>query len=256
MIKEKNILLLLLFSTVFSVASAQTIVLNELMSKNQTTIADNYGEFDDWIEITNVSQSDVYLAGYYLSDDISSPFKYSFPDSVIQPGEFLIVWADDNPAQGPMHANFKLSSSGEQLFLIYTTILVDNVSFPALEADTSYGRWPDPSGGWRSFSLPTPGGPNDPGTGIATEEPEDMLRLSIPNPLRASCCTVTIVGKPGSARLDLFDIRGRFVQNMFNGQIGPVEDLSWDVSALQTGIYLLRLTQDQNSFCQRITIVR
>ena len=256
MIKENRILILLLISALFSVVSAQTIVLNEVMSNNQTTVADNYGEFDDWIEITNISQSDVHLAGYHLTDDISSPFKFSFPDSVIQPGEFIIVWADDDPSQGSMHANFKLSSSGEQLFLLYSSLLVDNVSFPALEEDASYGRWPEPSGEWISLSVPTPGEPNNPGSGSEPEEPEDVFRLSIPNPLSSLNCTVCILGKPGIARLDLFDISGRFVQTLYNDHVSSTEEFSWDFSALQTGVYLLRLTQDQNSFCQRITIVR
>jgi hypothetical protein len=39
------------------------IVINELMPVNSTTVADNYGEFDDWIELYNLSSSTVDLSG-------------------------------------------------------------------------------------------------------------------------------------------------------------------------------------------------
>jgi len=96
------------------------LVINELMAKNDTTIADNYGEFDDWIEISNTGTSDINLSGYYLTDDVEDPFVFAFPDTVISPREYFIIWADDNPEQGSMHADFKLSSSGESLFLLYS----------------------------------------------------------------------------------------------------------------------------------------
>ncbi|RKZ05362.1 hypothetical protein DRQ25_16285, partial [Candidatus Fermentibacteria bacterium] len=72
------------------------LVLNELMAENDTTIADNYGEYDDWIEITNTGPNDINLSGYYLTDDAADPFKFAFPDTVIHPGDYFIVWADDD----------------------------------------------------------------------------------------------------------------------------------------------------------------
>ncbi|RKZ10792.1 hypothetical protein DRQ25_01865, partial [Candidatus Fermentibacteria bacterium] len=72
------------------------LALNELMAKNDTTISDNYGEYDDWIEITNTGSNDINLSGYYLTDDAADPFKFAFPDTVIHPGDYFIVWADDD----------------------------------------------------------------------------------------------------------------------------------------------------------------
>ena len=58
--------------------------------------ADEYGEYDDWIEIYNKGSNSINLNNYYLSDDISNLTKYIFPDYILGPNEYFIVWADDD----------------------------------------------------------------------------------------------------------------------------------------------------------------
>lgn len=230
------------------------IVLNELMAKNDTTIADNYGDFDDWIEIANNGPVDVNLSGYYLSDDTENPFIFAFPDTVIQPGDYFIVWADDEPFQGPMHAEFKLSSSGESLCLQYSLLLVDQVTFPELEEDISYGRWPDGTGPWEVLSVASPGATNQDGGGI---EPHNGHRLQIllPNPIYCNE-VVTILGKPGLIKLEVYDLAGRLVDSPFLGEVVGSHSFSWDTSSLTTGVYFLRLTQSDEMMVQKVTVIR
>jgi len=85
-----------------AVISHSSLTLNELMARNDTTIADNYAEFDDWIEITNSGPTDINLSGHYLTDDLGDPFKFAFPDTIMYPGDHFIVWVDDQSWQGPM----------------------------------------------------------------------------------------------------------------------------------------------------------
>ena len=49
--------------------SAQALVITELMASNATTIADNDGDYSDWVEIFNNSASVANLGGMYLTDD-------------------------------------------------------------------------------------------------------------------------------------------------------------------------------------------
>lgn len=232
-----------------------TLVLNELMAKNETTIADNYGEFDDWIEITNTGSSDINLSGYYLSDDVEDPFVFAFPDTVIGPGEYFIIWADDDTEQGSMHADFKLSSSGESLFLLNSLILVDCVTFPELDEDVSFGRWPDGSGEWEILAVATPCAHNEGGgTGIESQE-SSMMQLLMENPFR-SAGIVNLRGNSGFAQLDVFDLNGRLVDSPFQGVVISSEFFSWDTSALTTGIYLLRFTQENQTVTRRITVLK
>ncbi len=227
------------------------VVLNELMAKNDTTVADNYGDFDDWIEIANRGSTGVNLSGYYLSDNTENPFLFAFPDTVIQPGDHFIVWADNEPFQGPMHAEFNLNSSGESLYLQYSLLLVDQVTFPELEENISYGRWPDKEGQWKALSVPSPGATNqDDDTG--PQEPR--LQIQLPNPVYCNEI-VTILGKPGLIKLEVYDLAGRLVDAPFLGEVVGSHSFSWDSSSLTTGIYFLRLTQSDETMVQKITVI-
>ncbi len=227
--------------------------LNELMAKNDTTICDNYGEYDDWIEITNTGSAGVNLSGYYLTDDILEPFKFAFPDTVIQPGEYFIIWADDEPWQGSMHADFKLSADGEEVYLLYSLLLVDEVVYPELEADISYGRWPDGSGLWEILSVATPGAPNEGGTGISSPDLFELGVLSS-NPFPGSG-VLTIQGGCGLVRLDVYDLSGRLVDTPFEGELFDSVSFTWDASSLSAGIYFLRLSRGDETLTRKITLI-
>ncbi len=229
------------------------LALNELMAINDTTIADNYGEFDDWIEITNSGSSSINLSNHFLTDDISEPFKFAFPDTVINPGEYFIVWADDDPGQGSMHADFKLTSAGEEVFLLYSLMVIDDVEFPPLQTDVSYGRWPDATGAWEILSIATPGAQNQGGTGISGPD-ELILGISAPNPI-CSHGLISIQGVRGIVRLDVYDLSGRLVDTPFEDEIVNSESFSWDASSLSTGVYFLRLTQGENTVIRKVTVL-
>jgi hypothetical protein len=88
----------------------------------------------------------------------------------IQPGQHLLFWADDDDvAQGPRHTNFKLDNDGEYVGLYDRdgTTLIDGRAFGPLSDDTSYGRSPDGSSNWITFSggAATPGYQNPGGDG-------------------------------------------------------------------------------------------
>lgn len=77
------------------------------------------------------------------------------------------------PDQTEFHTNFRISTSGETLFLSDATgLLVDSLLLPPLPADISYGHSPDGSTTLRYFNLPTPGGPNGSGVTVLTPAPE------------------------------------------------------------------------------------
>jgi CotH kinase protein/Lamin Tail Domain len=150
----------------YSEAASSPIVFNELMARNKATIADPQGEYDDWIELKNISSDSVDLGGMYLSDNPEHPLKWKFPEgTVIEPGEYLLVWADEDGGDEPgLHANFKLASEGETIWLFDTIesrhALLDSVTFVDLEEDQSCGRYPDGEGPMRALAAPSPVGAN------------------------------------------------------------------------------------------------
>ncbi|MCB9367432.1 MAG: CotH kinase family protein [Calditrichaeota bacterium] len=141
-------------------ASSQTVAINEFMASNENTIADPGGEYDDWIELYNVTDVSQGLSGFYLSDDLANLQKWALPDTVLPPNAFLLIWADEDLDQQGIHADFKLSAGGEALVLsLANGTIVDSLSFGEQTTDISRGRFPDGLGGFQ-FMLATPGAMN------------------------------------------------------------------------------------------------
>ncbi len=156
----------------FSINTFGQLSINEVMASNSMTLADNFGEYDDWIEIYNPGSSDINLSGYFISDDPTDLQKWNIPVdpslTVVPAGGHLILWADNDPDQGAHHVDFKLSGSGEDLVLTATdgTTIIDQLSFGPQASDISYGRTTDGGNDFQLFSTPTPGAPNNGGGGL------------------------------------------------------------------------------------------
>lgn len=136
----------------------EKLVVNEVVADNASTLADENGDFDDWIEIFNPNSSDVDLSGWYLSD--ADQVMWMFPDTSIKANGYLIVWADkDNKG---LHTDFALSKDNGDAVYIYNPAkaVVDSVIFGAQKVDTSFARVPNGTGNFR-FAMPTPGKANE-----------------------------------------------------------------------------------------------
>jgi len=148
------------------------LVLNEVMASNTHTLADDHGEFDDWIEVANVSGGPIDLTGFGLTDHMEGAQDYVFPDTTLADGEYLLIWADEQPMQGDLHAPFRLDGDGEDVYLTDGAVIVDQVTFPSLVSDVSWGRWPDGNGAWQLLNAATPGAENE-----NPEQPEEVVLL-------------------------------------------------------------------------------
>ncbi len=127
---------------------ANEVVINELVASNNigSGIKDEKGEFEDWIELYNNTNTTKDLTGYFLSDDITKPSKWKFPDGTkISPNEYKIIWADEEKNDGPLHTNFKLSKSNETLYFSNGFSILDSITF-SLNDNESYSRIPNGTG--------------------------------------------------------------------------------------------------------------
>jgi len=159
-------------------------LITELMAVNDGTLADGDGNFSDWIEIHNPTTAAIDLDGWHITDDATNLDKWTFApvtQSVIPAGGYLIVFATGQPTEtyidagGNLHTDFKLSSAGEYLALVDSTLTIAHEyapTFPEQGADISYG--PGETGGVYDlgqlvyFSTPTPGADNGQGAGLVT----------------------------------------------------------------------------------------
>ncbi|MFT5844487.1 MAG: hypothetical protein ACI8QW_000348 [Saprospiraceae bacterium] len=147
--KETLLIILLLF--IITKVTGQTVLINEFMSKNNITIPDTDGDFSDWIEVYNTSNSIINLQDYSLSDDISDLGKWGFPEVHILPYDYLLIFASDKNIidTTELHTNFQISSSGEALFLTNNSgVLIDQTNPVNLSDDESFCRVPDGSINW------------------------------------------------------------------------------------------------------------
>ncbi|HKL03315.1 MAG TPA: CotH kinase family protein [Cryomorphaceae bacterium] len=203
------------------------LVINELMSSNSVTLADDSGEFDDWIEIYNYSDQPLNLSSYYFSDNNRSTVKWRLPDVTMEAGDFTLFWADRDLAQGPFHCNFKLSSSGENLFLFKSISqgieVVDHISIPPLPTDFSFGRETDGPFDWILFENATPNYSN---TGVMhTEEHAELEVTPFPNPTR----NVVNFGKKGI--FELSDVSGKTLDKGVGSAV--------NLERFKNGLYLI-----------------
>lgn len=159
--------------------------INEIVAANYSLPGDEFGDRDDWVELHNAELTAVNIGGWYLSDDPGHSKKWQFPPGTIIPaGGHLVIWCDNEPAEGPLHSNFALSAGGEGVGLFHGltngNVQIDYLSFPRIRLDTSYGRSPDGSETTGFMTAVTPGSANaslnsPPSLGPATRTPATPL---------------------------------------------------------------------------------
>ena len=139
---------------------ADALRISEVMVKNRSVLKDVFGEFPDWIEIENVSDHDVALDGWHISDKEGSP-GWVFPDMVLPAGERLVVFASGRDSRdGELHTDFSLAQ-GETIFLINSRAYsVDSFVCTSGEADVSLTL--NAEGQAEETLYPTPGYENSP----------------------------------------------------------------------------------------------
>ena len=122
------------------------LVISEVMASNHTSVPDENGNYADWIELWNRSENVINLKGVGLSDKGTS-IKFLFPDMDLQPDGRVIVFCDNTnrvESGAPLHARFKLSSSGESVYLYDPNAFqIDSVTYRILSSDTGYALLED-----------------------------------------------------------------------------------------------------------------
>jgi len=219
-----------------------TIVINEFLASNSTIQDDQDGEFDDWIELYNPTGSDVELKSAYLSDDNTDVLKWQFPDTIIQANSYLIIWADKDETQQGLHANFKLSSSGEAVVLSnFDGSVIDSISYGVQTADTSYGRLPNADGPFQIL-FPTFSAENS-ALSVSDLEKENIFSL-FPNPAKDNL-QIVISNNHNANDISVIDLTGKLVKNI---SINNTTNINIDVSDLNKGIYFIRIGQSVQKF--------
>jgi hypothetical protein len=170
------------WTTTLSATGIGSLVINEFLSSNGTGLVDENGEPEDWIELYNPGPNPVNLTGWALTVDDVDLGEWVFPAWSLNAGQYMIVYAsgkDRKPSQTTagvdnantvasprLHTNFTINETGGFLALTSPesprTIVSGFNPFPEQRTDYSYG--PQPAGGLRYFTPPTPKAANNAST--------------------------------------------------------------------------------------------
>ncbi|MBL7938707.1 MAG: CotH kinase family protein [Flavobacteriales bacterium] len=157
--------LLLVLLACLSSARAQVIV-NEVSASNYADQVDNFGEYEDWIELFNTTGAAVDLSGWFLSDSQTNNTKWAFPGGASIPanGYLVIYCSGRNTTVGAIHhTNFKLNQTEQERAVLSdptATIVSEYQLLDRTQTDHSRGRTTDAAGTWSVFVDPTPGSAN------------------------------------------------------------------------------------------------
>lgn len=230
----------------YEINLAGDIVINEFMADNETTVTDQDGEYEDWIELFNNTSSDINLLDYSLSDDASNPQKWTFPDTIIEANNYLIIWTDEDASQSGLHANFKLTKSGETIILSdNNSNIIDQISFSQQQSDTTTGRYPNGTGNFISM-LPTFSAENQ---NEITRIFDTMAGFNVyPNPTSNILYIDFLEEIPNYSSLIIANLKGQII---YRQEVSSTTKIEIDVSSFDYGIYIFSLKTGKGTFSSK-----
>ena len=135
--------------------SGGDIAINEVLAKSDRT--------SDWIELYNFGSTEVQLSNWSIGDNIDEDLPWELPDVTLKSEEFLLIWASGSGGEEEgYHSDFKLAREGETLHLFDpSNEVIDQIGYPVLGTEQSYGRTTDGTGEWSILVSPSPESSNN-----------------------------------------------------------------------------------------------
>ncbi len=152
-------------------AFAQRLVINEVMSANISTIADEDGDYSDWIELFNADTVRIDLTNFGLSDDPARPFRWKFPKIAIEPNQFILLFASGKDIRTiPIHWETIIDWGDEWKYLVPTA---------------------EPAANWRALEFDDSAWLTGP-SGFGYDDGDDATNVGSPDPFQPSPIAVFI----------------------------------------------------------------
>jgi len=200
------------------------------MLSNEAYLADEFDQFDDWLELYNPNSYPVNLSGCKLVRD---GHEWTIPnDMIIAANGYKLFWHDSETYQGNHHVNFKLTNGIDTVFLYSPqNAEMDYLRYPITPTDNSYGRFPNGSETFANFTYPTALQSND--IASLNENVKILTPLSAyPNP------SSDLVFLNKAVDFELYTINGSLVLRHKNVK-------QFSVSDLKKGVYILRTSESE-----------
>ncbi len=223
--------------------------INEFMVSNKETIADEFGEYDDWIELYNSGEEAIFLGDKFLSDNLEEPDKWQLPDISLAAKNFLLIWADNQTEQGTFHAEFKLNKNSDAIGLFDTKesgfAVIDSFSYQNLESDITYGLEVDGEGSFTELGTSSPNASNTIVDITQSHVYQNLIEVKtiLPNPFDEKIVIMGFLKKASKVGVTLLNIEGQKkellpLQSFDSGNI-LLE--CKNLQGIAKGVYLLQL---------------
>lgn len=175
-----TIVLSLMATTLAFAQGANNIRLNEVMTSNLTSLQDEFGNRNPWVEIVNTAFSTYNIRGMFITTDrtvlnksLTVPQRMSRM-SIIPNGDartnlsarqHIVFFLNSNPTKGALHLSANVNSNTPIWIALYdgnAIDLIDSVTVPVMRTNCSYARKTDGAATWvvRDADHVTPGTDN------------------------------------------------------------------------------------------------
>ena len=175
------------------------LIISEVMPSNAKYMIQDDGEYYDWVEVKNISDTSISLSNYALSDDSDKLHKFILPDVTLAPGETYVVICSGNTdltTKKYTHAPFTISREEGWVYLsrVNTTGCADFIRIYDAPYQHSVGRV-DGENGTYYFTIPTPGTSNGTGVAFISETPALLTADGVFNNVDSLSVELTSTGK-------------------------------------------------------------
>lgn len=237
---------------------APALVINEFMASNSTTVVDNAGEYDDFVELYNTGTDPIYLGDKYLSDDFGNPTRWHLPDVTLNGDSYILIWTDNDAGEGSNHADFSLNADGEQLGIFSSVsdyfTAIDTLTFGPQITDISMGRLPNGSGGFTVLPVPTPGYNNET-TGIGQQISNESMLQVYSNPSNGNFTIFLNLNENASVTAEILTIDGKKIGSVDYGLLSK-GSYSYNVVApnIPGGLYFIHALINGYSVTKKLVV--
>ncbi len=258
--------------------SPYDVVVTEVMV-NPSAVSDSYGE---WFELYNAGSSTVSMNGWLLLDNGSN--EHNVTSISIDSGEYIVFGRNtDSAVNGGydadyVYSGFQLANSEDEIKLIdaegrIVDVIEYNSSFPYSSGASMYLKnitydnavdtsWAMSEVEYGSGDLGTPGRAWDDTLSTASNFdfgiPQTfVLYPSFPNPFNPITTIKFSVETFHAMSLRIFDITGRVVATLINGEI-PIgnHEITWNASRQPSGVYIVQLSNSKSIQTQKLILLK
>ena len=221
------------------------LVINEILAINDNVVQNEFGDYADWIELYNNTNSSLSTNELFITDDSTNLLKWNIPDINIPANGYLILWADEKHNEGIKHTNFKLANGGEKLILSNNSgQIIDYLNFPTQSTNVGYARIPNGTGNF-VYNTPSFGYDND----FANISSINQSKLSCyPNPFKNHLNI--LLENPNETLISICDIQGKIILQQ---KVKPMDHkLILNTSSFKKGMYFVYLNSSKINSIQKI----